>query len=141
METERTACNKITLRDYVQYFSGADENIQIVLDDDDWNDYVELSMHSKMLALYMPCQIEELGLEVNIFETATVARVRISTGVQNKTVALLLDQIRYAIVDRINRIETDCPDPAEKAIRIVDRIIEAEKVNNSNMVIRWWPDE
>ena len=141
METERTACNKITLRDYVQYFSGADENIQIVLDDDDWNDFVELPMCSKMLALYMPCQIEELGLEDNIFENATVARVRISTGVQNKTVALLLDQIRYAIVDRINRIETDCPDPAEKAARIVDRIIEAEKVNNSNMVVRWWPDD
>ena len=141
MEAERTACNKITLRDYVQYFSGADENIQIVLDDDDWNDFVELSMRSKMLALYMPCQIEELGLEVNIFETATVARVRISTGVQNKTVALLLDQIRYEIVNRINNIETNCPDPVEKAVRIVDLIIEAEKVNNSNMVVRWWPDD
>ena len=141
METERTACNKITLRDYVQYFSGADENIQIVLDDDDWNDFVELSMRSKMLALYMPCQIEELGLEANIFETATVARVRISTGVQNKTVTLLLDQIRNAIVNRIINIETNCPDPVEKAVRIVDSIITAEKVNHSNMVVRWWPDD
>lgn len=141
METERTACNKITLRDYVQYFSGADENIQIVLDDDDWNDFVELPMCSKMLALYMPCQIEELGLEDNIFETATVARVRISTGTQNKTVALLLEQIRNAIVNRIIHIETDCPDPIEKAVRIVDSIITAEKVNNSNMVVRWWPDD
>lgn len=141
MGTERTACNKITLRDYVQYFSGADENIQIVLDDDDWNDFVELPMRSKMLALYMPCQIEELGLEVNIFENATVARVRISTGIQNKTVALLLDQIRYEIINRINRIETDCPDPAEMAVKIVDSIITAEKVNHSNMIVRWWPDD
>lgn len=141
MEGERTACNKITLRDYVAYFSGENENIQVVLDGDDWNDFVELPMLSKMLAQYMQCKIEELGLEVNLLGNATVARVRISTGVQNKTVALLLDQIRYAIVDRINRIETDCPDPAEKAARIVDRIIEAEKVNNSNMVVRWWPDD
>ena len=140
MEGERTACNKITLRDYVAYFSGENENIQVVLDGDDWNDFAELPMLSKMLAQYMQCKIEELGLEVNLLGNATVARVRLSTGTQSEEVRELLGRVQNAILTRIDQIESDCSDPLDKVAKIVASVIKTEAQCNRGSVIRRWSD-
>ena len=58
METERTACNKITLRQLNRYFA-----------------FVEVQKYSKLIMPYMDCEITDLGVEKSVHGNNYVIRV------------------------------------------------------------------
>ena len=75
MNEQRKTVERITLRQLTRYFAlYDDERIQIVFNEDDWNDFAEVQMYSKLLMPYMSCEITDLGVEKSVHGNTYVIR-------------------------------------------------------------------
>ena len=71
---------KITLGQLVQYFKDDGEDIQISFEDQEWDQYEQISMDSRMLKPYLDYEIKCMGLEVTNDTKEDILRVTIGKG-------------------------------------------------------------
>ena len=72
--------NRITLEQLVQYFKGYGEDIQVCFEDQEWDEYEQVSMDSRMLRPYMNYEIICMGLEMANDTKKNILRVEIGEG-------------------------------------------------------------